>query len=295
MPGLANALTQARVALADRYPVLVDTTEWSLQGGRLQVRGGVLVASQADLYQSTLSELLGLEAPRPTLLSALDANWTDLTWVTLPRDCVASLHRNSEGDDLQTQWTGPAAIRHFTDIGSRSLVQLPDGTLGWTAKDTLLPFKPTQDPWAELLRAAPGESKEVAASTEDLLAPARSRLGRPYLWGGNTEEAADCSGLVQSIVFRASGLLLPKNTKDQRALGLRVSAASIQPGDLVFVRGRERNLGHVGLALPSLLGSGVSVIHSCLTKNLVLEEPLEEFITRYRFTGARRPVAWAKT
>lgn len=294
MAGLADALAQARVALAARYPVLVDTTEWSLQDGLLQVRGGVLVGSQAELYQSTLSQLLGIEVPRPPLLSALDAHWAELTWVSLPPDCVADLHRSAEGHDLQTQWTGPAALRHFIDLGARALVQLPDGTVGWTAKNSLLPLQPAGDPWADLLRARPGESMSVHAVVEDLLQPARSRLGRPYLWGGNTEEAADCSGLVQSIVFRASGLLLPKNTRDQRALGLRVSASGIQPGDLVFVRGRERNLGHVGLALPSLQGSGVSVVHSCLTMNRVMEEPLDEFITRYRFTGARRPVAWKR-
>ena len=57
----------------------------------------------------------------------------------------------------------------------------------------------------------------------------------------------------------------------------------------MFVRGPDQGLGHVGLALPS--GEDVTVIHSCLTKNLVVEEPLSEFLERYRFTAARRVVS----
>jgi len=85
-------------------------------------------------------------------------------------------------------------------------------------------------------------------------------------------------------------VLLPKHTGDQRRLGDRVGAGSIAPGDLVFVKGRNKGLSHVGLALPA--EETTTVVHSCLTRNQVMEEPLSTFLERYRFVGARRPIAW---
>jgi cell wall-associated NlpC family hydrolase len=135
----------------------------------------------------------------------------------------------------------------------------------------------------------------VIATIESVLGPAHERLGNPYLWGGNTSAAADCSGLVQDLIFSTCGVLLPKHTGDQRRMGARVAAGAIAPGDLVFVRGNDQGVAHVGLALPARGAEGIVVVHSCLTKNRVMEEPLPVFLARYRFTAARRPVLWGGT
>ncbi|MEE2827854.1 MAG: C40 family peptidase [Myxococcota bacterium] len=298
MSPLDQAVEEVRRELQGRYPVLVDTTRWETDGSSISVTGGVLVAAQARTYLEGLqTHFPDRSIPMPQVLSSLTTPWQDLDWVHLPAGDPLDLHRYPEGEDLQTQWEGPAWLRSFLgEAGQRRLVQLPDGTLGWAdlPRGTAAPpAGPLEDPWQSIRRALPGESFSVPASLDEVVTSARARLGRPYLWGGNTEQAADCSGFIQSLIFRGSGLLLPKHTGDQRRLGQRVPADGLEPGDLVFVRGREKNLGHVGLALPSLLEAGeCTVIHSCMSRNVVLEEPASDFLDRYRFTGARRPVAW---
>lgn len=295
MVGLTQAVEQARAALGERYAVLVDTTEWTEHAGTITVTGGVLLPAQAKTYSEVIGAALGIDIPRPAVFSALNADWSNLRWRALPEGVLLDLHRSYDTDELQTQWCGAASLRFFAERGSRALVQLPDGTLGWTEHFSLTPLQPESDPWSSILRPAFGRSVSVDAPIAAVLGPARRRLGNPYLWGGNSEAAADCSGLVQDLIFSACGLLLPKHTGDQRKMGGRVAAGDIAAGDLVFVRGNDQGVAHVGLALPAEHRSGVSVVHSCLTKNKVMEEALNVFLGRYRFTAARRPVAWSSS
>ncbi len=277
-----------------RYSLVVDSTAWTLVDGAVRVEGAVLVASQATAYQqaiaAALPDLATADVPRPTVLTELDTPFDAVRWASVRGDDAVDLHSGPEGADLQTQWTPPAAVRLFSSRGARALVQLPDGTVGWVDADRLVPAAPEEDPWRDLRRAPAGAVTEADGPLSAAARLARERLGRPYLWGGNTEAAADCSGFVQSVLQRGARVLLPKNTRDQMQRGVRVARDGIAPGDLVFVRGREQNIMHVGLALPG--EGGITVVHSCLSRGRVLEEPLPVFLDRYRFTAARRVVAW---
>jgi hypothetical protein len=290
---LDTAVARVREELLATWPVLVDTTDWSWTGDRIDVTGGVLTGAQAKRYVQLLGEALGTdEVPRPAVLSAVDRAWSGYDWVALTGERHVDLFRAPEGEDRQTQWEPPALLRCFARQRSRALAQLPDGTVGWVDAVRLEEARPGSDPWASIVRpgparAAPPRAPDGLRAAAEL---ARERLGRPYLWGGNTAAAADCSGFVQAVIFGASGVLLPKHTGDQRRRGLRVAASAIEPGDLVFVRGRSRGLGHVGLALAG--SDGTTVVHSCLSRRRILEEPLGDFLDRYLFTGARRVVQW---
>ena len=298
MPGFTSALREAAAAVradaAERYPVLVDTTVWSILDDRPMVGGAVLVAAQATAYTKALASFSpdGHAVVRPTVLTDLDTNWGKQRWASLARGSILDLHRGPHDDDLQTQWSGPAWVRWFAEDpggGPRALVQLPDGTVGWVDDARLARAEPNQDPWEGLLRARMGESV-TSGDLSVATAAARRRLGRPYLWGGNTEEAADCSGFVQSLALEAANVLLPKNTRDQLRRGARVAEGAIEAGDFVYVQGREKRVMHVGLVLP---GDPVTFVHSCLSRGRVLEESRADFLERYRFVGARRIVAWA--
>lgn len=303
---LRDAIAAARAELEARYDVLVDSTIWSWSGGAVHVEGSVLVPAQADTYQKAVQQALDPEQalsawPRPAVLSDLSTAFYLQNWGRIRSGRVIDVFRGPTGEDLQTQWSEAAMVRVFLrrDEG-RSLVQLPDGTVGWVDSQLVGGggTQPSSDPWRRYVRPHVGRPIDPRSGTLSGTARiARSRVGRPYRWGGNCREAADCSGFIQSVLYEGAGILMPKNTRDQMRKGARVGAPTVRPGDLLFVRGKTKNLMHVGLVLPAsddpdLTHGGGTVIHSCLSRGHVIEEPLVEFLDIYRFTGARRVVAW---
>jgi peptidoglycan DL-endopeptidase CwlO len=66
-----------------------------------------------------------------------------------------------------------------------------------------------------------------------MLKAAESRLGRPYVWGGNGPRVFDCSGLVQWSFARA-GVIMPRVAADQALTGPAVPLSQAAPGDLLF-------------------------------------------------------------
>jgi len=83
------------------------------------------------------------------------------------------------------------------------------------------------------------------------LAVARTQMGVPYVWGGETPGIGfDCSGLVQ-WAYSQAGLLLPRTSQQQWATLPHLPAGSaLHVGDLVFFAGSDGTMtspGHVGI------------------------------------------------
>ena len=77
---------------------------------------------------------------------------------------------------------------------------------------------------------------------EIALRAALTRLGKPYVWGAAGPDEFDCSGLVV-WAFAQEGISLPHYTGDLWNLGVHVSEADLQPGDLVFFFEDESHVG----------------------------------------------------
>lgn len=91
---------------------------------------------------------------------------------------------------------------------------------------------------------------------EEVIRLAYTMLGCPYLWGGTSSLAPDCSGFTQ-IAFTAAGLLIPRDTSMQIKYGEAVpSIKEARRGDLIFY-GNNGRVNHVAI----YLGEG-KIIHS---------------------------------
>jgi hypothetical protein len=79
------------------------------------------------------------------------------------------------------------------------------------------------------------------------LSQVKSFQGVPYVWGGESRQGVDCSGLVQ-LAAREVGVSIPRTTTAQYAALPHVTASQTQPGDLVYFTGADPpSPGHVGV------------------------------------------------
>ncbi|MBK6284521.1 MAG: C40 family peptidase [Draconibacterium sp.] len=66
---------------------------------------------------------------------------------------------------------------------------------------------------------------------------ANQLMGRPYLWGGTSARAMDCSGFVKTLYFM-NGVILARDASLQIKQGEKVEVendfSNLQTGDLLF-------------------------------------------------------------
>ncbi|WP_157244455.1 C40 family peptidase [Nonomuraea typhae] len=123
-------------------------------------------------------------------------------------------------------------------------------------------------------RATRQKAKAVKA-----VSVARAQVGDPYRYGGTGPGAFDCSGLVQ-YAWKKAGVKIPRVTHSQYArIKKKISWKSLQPGDLLFFRGR----GHVGM----YVGDG-KMVHSPSSGKRVRVDRLSGW-RKSSFAGAVRP------
>ena len=71
---------------------------------------------------------------------------------------------------------------------------------------------------------------------KDLVAAAEMFLNRPYIWGGTSGFAFDCSGFTHTL-YDAHGITIGRDADAQADFtghGVRVSKSELQPGDIIF-------------------------------------------------------------
>lgn len=140
---------------------------------------------------------------------------------------------------------------------------------------------------AEEKAAAEKERRRVQLASrrgqrlKGLTATAHSYLGTPYLMGGTTRRAIDCSAFTQNV-FRAHGVKLPRTADVQYNVGRKVNRGQEQPGDLVFFETYLPGPSHVGI----YLGNG-KFIHASSSRGVTIT-PLNSYYFGPRYIGAKR-------
>ena len=130
------------------------------------------------------------------------------------------------------------------------------------------PVPGTTQPPAQVV--APTAAAQVAVDT------ALAQLGDPYVWGGAGPDAFDCSGLTQ-YAYAAAGISLPHSSSMQSTMGVPVSRADLQPGDLLFF---YSPVSHVGM----YIGDG-QMVHASTSGVPVKTAAIDSMGS---FTSARR-------
>lgn len=171
-----------------------------------------------------------------------------------------------------------------------------DGVVGWVSLEALAPGAPLATRRVASVSAAlplnalvgddaPGlaesDLQSVGAFERDLAAVAERLLGRPHALGARSSLETDCSGLVQQALL-ACGLPGPRRADEQARLGLAVTRADAQRGDLVVWLSQAEGdwTGH-----SALMVDAESVIHSTGARGGVVVETLAEVEARLTAGG----------
>jgi len=97
---------------------------------------------------------------------------------------------------------------------------------------------------------------------------ARDQLGEPYIWAAAGPDAWDCSGLTM-MAWREGGISLPHYSAAQYQQTKHITAADLEPGDLVFWGTSPNTIHHVAL----YIGNG-QIIQAPHTGDVVKVSPL---------------------
>ena len=130
-----------------------------------------------------------------------------------------------------------------SEAGSCHPVAFPDGRTGFLDRTCGEPLSA----WLGTAHATP----------DTIVATAQRFMGTPYLWGGASTKALDCSGFVKTVFF-LNGMILPRDAVQQALVGKHVpideTMAQVRPGDLLFFAPKadvtaSPRIAHVGISL----------------------------------------------
>ncbi len=144
-------------------------------------------------------------------------------------------------------------------------IELPDERIGFVKNRNVKPYQAT--------------NYSTFPDREKIIERAKTMMGIPYMWGGHSTKALDCSGFT-ATVFRTEGYQLPRDASMQVLLGEEIMPDSnytnILPGDLIFF-GPPNRITHVGICL-----GGSYFIHASGDVHINSLDEKEELFNSYR-------------
>jgi lipoprotein Spr len=85
---------------------------------------------------------------------------------------------------------------------------------------------------------------------DELMSKIIEYINTPYLYGGTSKSGIDCSAFVQSVIYQAFGIALPRTSYEQSTVGDDVDPGDLQFGDLLFFDTMSKGrVSHVGIYL----------------------------------------------
>ncbi len=115
-------------------------------------------------------------------------------------------------------------------------VHFPDGRTGFVKKNECIS-------WNKWTSQKP--------DVKGIVSIACQLMGVPYLWGGTSTKAMDCSGLTK-IAYFSQGIILTRDASQQALYGEHpdfTNLRNLQAGDLLFFGRSAQHVTHVGIYL----------------------------------------------
>ena len=228
----ANAARDSQQAATDEVQARTDAANRAASDAQNQAS---IVAAQRDSY---VRELAAKQNTTVDLINqreaALEAERQEAARVAAEQAAAAlEAQRQAEAADAQA----PAAPSS-SDSGS-----------SWGGDDDYTPPAPSyEEPsYEEPSYEAPSYSYGGASTA---IATAKTYLGVPYVWGGESYGGVDCSGLTM-LAWGSAGVDLPHLSRAQYGYGTHVPIGSMAPGDLIFwsSNGTQSGIYHVAIYL----------------------------------------------
>lgn len=133
-------------------------------------------------------------------------------------------------------------------------------------------------------KAEPARKASSRSEADELIASAMGLLGVAYRFGGTSPtQGLDCSGFMQYVFRKSLQINLPRTSAEQARMGVSISRAELQPGDMVFFNTTGRNISHVGL----YIGNN-RFIHAPRTGKNIEITSMENSYWAKRYVTARR-------
>ncbi len=129
----------------------------------------------------------------------------------------------------------------------------------------------------------------VSKATNEMINYAKRYLGTPYRYSGNTPTGFDCSGFI-NFVMGNFGFNLPRSSYAIAELGQTIKLADVQPGDLLFFKGRNINsttVGHVAMVVEVRVNE-IKMIHASTSRGVIIENFKASQYYVPRFLKAKR-------
>jgi len=150
-------------------------------------------------------------------------------------------------------------------------IKIPDGRIGFVKKTDCISF----NAWTN-----------SAPEVQSVLSVARKMMGSPYLWGGASSKAMDCSGFVK-LVYYTQGIILARDASQQARYGEPIDFSNrnnLQPGDLLFFGSSAQQIKHMGINL----GNGNFIHSSGMVRINSIDPGDPKFVPARNTVAARR-------
>ncbi len=227
---------------------------------------------QVQTPDSYIAWIEAVALSRLSLNELKDWNSKPRVVITDDFELIYSLPDNSSPPVSDIVIGGILAQSSKNAVASFMAVNLPDGREGFIEKNKCLDLSQ----WFT----------NPTISSASLVSLGKLFLGRPYLWGGTSAKAFDCSGFTKTIYFM-HGIILSRDASQQVKEGVELPVAggweNLVPGDLLFF-GRAASadsperVGHVGM----YIGDSEFIHCSGLVKINSLDSTRQNFVPYYK-------------